>query len=466
MTRRALSFVVPLLALGFAAGAGCSKSAPRPPRPPRPNVIFILLDTLRSDRLSSYGYGKPTTPNLDAFAKSGVLFEQARSQASCTFPSVNSMLTSRWPLHFLGQPEDRIGIPKEYPALQEILKTAGYQTLAVTASPIVRRSPSHHNLHGGFERGFDVFDESCHIRRANCVNRRAAHHLNRLEKPGPFFLYLHYMDVHSAYIPPSPFKERFVEPYPEARPWILKGNPRPIRRSLTGEGRKVEMSARDVAYMSGLYDGELAYLDDQLRRLFEDLKQRGLLDSSIVIIAADHGEEFMEHGRMIHCEVLYDTSVHVPLIVRLPPELRPRGEKASARIAALVENMDLAPTILDYLGLQAPGPLDGKSLRPLIEQGTPLHDTSFALQYALRSATDGKAKLIFDQGTGKFELHDLASDRFETKDVLAANRRTYFALRKKLEARMTALEGGFATKGSLDAAREGERQLKALGYLQ
>src|SRR6185295_4350687 len=410
MTRRAIFFVAPLLALGFAGNAGCSKPAPRP------NVIFILLDTLRSDRLSSYGYGKPTTPNLDAFAKEGVLFEQARSQASCTFPSVNSILTSRWPLHFLGQADDRIGIPKEYPALQEILKTAGYQTLAVTASPIVRRSPSHHNLHGGFERGFDVFDETCHIRRANCVNRRTAHHLNRLGE-GPFFLYLHYMDVHSAYIPPSPWKERFVEPYPEARPWILMGNPRPIRRSLTGEGRKVEMSPRDVAYMSGLYDGELAYLDDQLRRLFADLKQRGLLDSSIVIVAADHGEEFMEHGRMIHCEVLYDTSVHVPLIVRLPPSLRPRGEKASARIAALVENMDLTPTILDYLGIKPPTPLDGVSLRPLIENGTSLHDTSYALQYALRSVPDGRTKLIFDPGTGKFELHDLADVRFEQKDV-------------------------------------------------
>ncbi|HEV7671218.1 MAG TPA: sulfatase [Thermoanaerobaculia bacterium] len=459
MTRRTISLVVLLLALGLCGNAGCAKPAPRP------NVIFILLDTLRSDRLSSYGYPKPTTPNLDAFAKEGVLFEQARSQASCTFPSVNSILTSRWPLHFLGQPEDRIGIPKEYVTLQEILGQSGYQTIAVTASPIVRRSPSHHNLHGGFERGFDVFDETCHIRRANCVNRRTQHHLNRLAK-GPFFLYLHYMDVHSAYIPPSPFKERFVEPYPEARPWILMGNPRPIRRSLTGEGRRVEMSARDVAYMSGLYDGELAYLDDQLRQLFADLKERGLLDSSIVVVAADHGEEFMEHGRMIHCEVLYDTSVHVPLIVRLPPELRPRGAKASPRIAALVENLDLTPTILDYLGMKPPTPLDGVSLRPLIEQGTPLHDTSFALQYALRSATDGRSKLIFDQGSGRFELHDMATDRLEQKDVLAAQRRTYFALRKKLEARMTALEGGFATAGSLAAAREGERQLKALGYLQ
>ncbi len=460
MTRGRISlFLISLFALGLGGSAACRKPALRP------NVIFILLDTLRSDRLSSYGYGKPTTPNLDAFARGGVLFEQARSQASCTFPSVNSILTSRWPLHFLGQPGDRIGIPKEYPALQEILKASGYQTLAVTASPIVRKSPSHHNLYGGFDRGFDVFDESCHIRRANCVNRRADHHLNRLGK-GPFFLYLHYMDVHSAYIPLSPWKERFVAPYPEARPWILKGNPRPIRRSLTGEGRKVEMSPRDVAYMSGLYDGELAYLDDQLRELFADLKQRDLLDTSIVIVAADHGEEFMEHGRMIHCEVLYDTSVHVPMIVRLPPELRPSGDKAAGRIAALVENLDLTPTILDYLGIKAPGPLDGKSLRPLIEEGTPLHDTSYALQYALRSATDGKSKLIFDQGTGKFELHDLASDRFEQKDVLAADRRTYFALRKKLEARMTALEGGFATKGSLDSAREGERQLKALGYLQ
>ncbi len=460
MTRRAISLSVGLLlALGFVGGAGCAKPAPRP------NVIFILLDTLRSDRLSSYGYAKPTTPNLDAFAREGVLFEQARSQASCTFPSVNSILTSRWPIHFLGQPEGRIGIPKEYPALQEILKQSGYRTIAVTASPIVRKSPSHHNSFGGFERGFDIFDESCPSRRASCVNRRTERYLNDLGNE-PFFLYLHYMDVHSSYIPPSPWRERFVAPYRQARPWILKGNPRPIRRSLTGEGKKVVMSERDVAYMSGLYDGELAYLDDQLRLLFADLRKRGLLDSSIVVIAADHGEEFMEHGRMIHCEVLYDTSIHVPMIVRLPPGLRPQGAKASGRISGLVENMDLTPTILDYLGVKPPTPLDGLSLRPLIENGTPLHDTSFALQYALRSATDGRSKLIFDPSTGRFALYDLATDRFEQKDVLAENRRTYSALRKKLEARMTALEGGLATEGSLDAAREGERQLKALGYLQ
>ncbi len=465
MTRSRISFFLVLLVAACLTGTtGCAKPPPPPPPAP-PNVIFILLDTLRSDRLSAYGYGKPTTPNLDAFAEDAVLFEQARSQAACTFPSVNSILTSRWPIHFLGQPDDKIGIPPEYETLEGMLKKAGYQTMAVTASPIVRKNPSHHNLHGGFERDFDVFDETCHIRRANCVNRRAQHHLNRMVK-APLFLYLHYMDVHSAYIPPSPFKERFVEPYPEARQWILKGNPRPIRRSLTGMGQKVEMSARDVAYMSGLYDGELAYMDDQLRELFANLQQRGLLDTSIVIVAADHGEEFMEHGRMIHCEVLYDTSVHVPLIVRLPPSLRPKGKRATGRIAELVENLDLTPTILDYLGIAPPSPLDGVSLRPLIEQGTPVHDTSFSLQYALRSATDGRSKLIFDQTKGSFQLHDLAADRFEQKDVLASERRTYFALRKKLEARMTLLEGGLATAGSLDAAREGERQLKALGYLQ
>ncbi len=446
--------------LGVVGGGGCG--APQAEVLKRPNVIFILIDTLRADRLSSYGYGRPTTPNLDAFAQEGLLFEQARSQAACTFPSVNSILTSRWPARFFGQPQRRIGIPEGFPALPEILGAAGYRSIAVSASPIVRKSESPFNLHGGFDRGFEIFDESCFHRRADCLNRRANRYLK--QTPEPFFLYLHYQDVHSTYAPPSPYRERFLVPH-KAKDWALAGNPQPLLSSLNGEGPKVEATPDDLEVLSSLYDGELAYLDAQLGELFANLRARGLLDSSMVVIASDHGEEFMEHGRILHCETQFETSIHVPLIVRLP------GGERRGRIRALVENLDLVPTIVDYLGL-APGvPFEGVSLRPLIEHGRPLHPTTESLQYTLRSTTDGRAKLIFDSSRlpgalGRFALYDLLTDPTEQADRLTADPDTYRRLRARLEARLKKTEEDLSAAATLDAAQESERRLKALGYLQ
>jgi len=451
--------------LGILATA-CGAPKPKAPATAAPpNVVFILIDTLRADRLSSYGYARATTPNLDAFAREALLFEQARSQAACTFPSVNSILTSRWPARFFGQPQKRIGIPEGFPALPEILGAAGYRSIAISASPIVRKSESSFNLHGGFDRGFEIFDESCFHRRADCLNRRANRYLNQMAEP--FFLYLHYQDVHSAYAAPSPWREMFLpsKASKSARDWALAGNPQPILSSLLGEGPKVEATREELETLSALYDGELAYLDSQLGELFANLRARGLLDSSMVVIASDHGEEFMEHGRVLHCETQFETSIHVPLIVRLP------GGERRGRVSALVENLDLVPTIVDYLGL-APGvPFEGTSLRPLIERGEAVHPTTETLQYTLRSTTDGKAKLIFDSGraagaVGRFSLYDLVADPMEQRDRLTADPETYRRLRGHLEARLKKAEGDIGAAKTLGAARESERRLKSLGYLQ
>ncbi len=471
--RRGAVAAIPAIAAVTAAllgllGGACSPERRAAEAPVRPNVIFLLLDTLRADRLSSYGYPKPTTPHLDRFAAEGLLFEQARSQASCTFPSVNSILTSRWPARFYGQPQQRVGIPDGFVSLAEILGGEGYRTIAVSASPIVRKSTSPFNLHGGFDRGFEIFDESCFNRRADCLNRRVHRHLNHLTPPGaPFFLYLHYQDVHSPYAPPSPWRERFQPKAATAavRDWALAGNPQPILSSLLGEGPKVEPTPLEVETLSSLYDGGLAELDEQLGLLFDDLRARALLDSSIVVIASDHGEEFLEHGRILHCETQFETSIHVPLIVRLP---RLQTAERHGRFTALVENLDLVPTIVDYLGL-APGvPFEGKSLRPLIERGEAVHETTESLQYALRSATDGRAKLIYDASRppgarGRYALFDLTSDPTELRDRLAAEPDLFRRLRSRLETRLKAAEGDLS--GSLDAARESEKDLKSLGYL-
>src|SRR5687767_7381233 len=128
------------------------------PEPERLNVLVVMLDTLRADHVGAYGYPRPTTPNLDALAARSHLFESARAQSSCTFPSVNSLLTSRYPADFLAQPGGSFGIPEGIPSLAEMLAERGWQTAAVSASPIVRATPGHHNPHGGFGRGFATFD--------------------------------------------------------------------------------------------------------------------------------------------------------------------------------------------------------------------------------------------------------------------------------------------------------------------
>jgi len=149
----------------------------------------MLVDTLRADHMSLYGYERATTPFIDGFAADAVVFDRARSQAGCTFPSVNSLFTSRYAFDFYRQGESQMGIPAEYPTIAEILRARGYHTIAVSASPIVRLTPTKENPNGGFGAGFEVFDESCLWDDAECVNARALKLLGDTRET--FFLYLH-----------------------------------------------------------------------------------------------------------------------------------------------------------------------------------------------------------------------------------------------------------------------------------
>jgi len=149
------------LALALIAfGCRANQTAVPEPEPPE-NILIVMVDTLRADHMSLYGYERPTTPFIDKFAADAVVFEHARSQANCTFPSVNSLLTSRYPGIFIRQEEGQLGIPEDTPSIAEILKAQGYHTTAVSASHIVRATPTQYNPNGGFDRGFDTFVEGC-----------------------------------------------------------------------------------------------------------------------------------------------------------------------------------------------------------------------------------------------------------------------------------------------------------------
>jgi arylsulfatase len=440
--------IAALLLLAAPALGGCRVEPPRPR-----NVIFVLVDTLRADRLGSYGYGRSTSPNFDGFARGATRFAAARSQASCTFPSANSILTSHWPGEFLGQPDGAMGIPEGIPSLAEILHARGFRTVAVSASSVVRRSPSRFNPLGGYSRGFDVFDEDCVWKSADCVNRQALPHLRRGERP--LFAYLHYIDPHGPYQPPEPRPSRFAAGRP-GREWVRRGDPNPIGDWLYKGQPNPGFTPGDVRYLSDLYDEEIGYFDARFAELLEELRSSGLLDESIVIFAADHGEEFLEHGHVKHCRTLFDTSIRTPLVVRVP------GMKARA-VLSPVENLDLVPTVLDYLGLdRSPYRFAGRSLRPLIEGNAAPARVQFALQGTLRSASDGRHKLVQDLAADTWALYDLAADPGEKTDVLRRERRAFARLRQALDGWLAANEG---TQG-LDRSREAEKRLRSLGYIE
>ncbi len=437
------------------------------------NLIFILVDTLRADHLPLYGYRRDTSPNLSRLAGESLLLLNTRSQASCTFPSVNSILTSRSPSEFLGQADGGIGLPAGIPGLAEMLHDRGFHTAAVSASPIVRRSPGRFNPRGGFGRGFDTFEEDCVWKGADCVTNQALPHLHRDARP--LFLYLHYLDPHGPYAPPAAHRRRFALGHP-AKEFVRNGDPLPIGRWLYEHGPNPGVTPADLDFLADLYDEKIAFFDDQLGRLLARLRSSGLLDDSIVVVAADHGEEFLEHGDIKHCRNLFDTTIRTPLLLRVPGA-------APRRVADPVENLDIVPTVLDLLGAgsvplgatasSAAGALgpparllfEGRSLRPLVE-GRPLAPGyQWAAQGALRSVADGRWKLVQNLGAQRFALYDLAADPGERRDVSGERRRDLARLRALLGAWLARTEGR-PGEGQGQKAAEAARRLRSVGYLE
>lgn len=456
LSRRTTTPIVELclavLAVGVVALSGC-RGAQGGGR--KLNVVFILVDTLRADHLGLYGYPRPTSPTLDAVGREAVVLTDARSQAGCTFPSVNSILTAQPPARFLGQPDGAIGIPEGIATLPEILRAHGWATAAVSASAVVRKRPSASNLHGGFGRGFGLFSEDCVWKSAVCVNERAFAALDTL--PRPFFLYLHYLEPHAPYAPPRFHRRRFARGWPEKR-FIRRGDPNPIGRAIYAGAPDPQVTPADLRHLIDLYDEEIAFFDSQLALLLAALRERGLLDETVVVLASDHGEEFLEHGHIKHCRTVYEASIKVPLVLRVPGV-------APARLALGAENQDIVPTLLDFLGV-APTELGfaGTSLRPGIESARRVREHQFSAQGAYRTAVGRRHKLVQDLASRRAWLFDLAADPGERRDLLAAERRASAPLSAALRAWMDATEAGGA--GSLALAEEAERRLRAVGYIE
>jgi arylsulfatase A-like enzyme len=479
-----------ILAASLAASLVACRESPSQPTPElRHNVVLIVVDTLRADHLGHYGYPRATSPRFDEWATANVSFTQARSQASCTFPSVNSIFTSRYPHYFLNQPEARIGIPDAFPTLAEHLQRAGWATYAVSASPIVRRTPSQFNPAGGFDRGFEVFDEQCIWEKGECVRKTGLRLLRDHDRERPFFLYLHFMDPHGPFNPPPEHERQFATGRTGIEA-VDKGQIEAVSAlhyagtPLPGWDRE-----RHLQHLIDLYDDEILYFDGQLQRLLKTLDREGFLEETLVVLTADHGEAFFEHDHVKHCRTVYDPEVRVPMVFA-GPGLAPRH-----RLNAPVMNLDITPTILDYLGLAddvamgaatarqdagenpPPAPdetsrgrlqLDGNSLLPLLrgERRGP-HAFTVSAMGSWRGLTDGRHKLVLELGTATRapQLFELTADPGEQADIASQAPAVTRRLRGQLRRWHLAMEGGDEAK-SAAAGKATQDQLRSLGYIQ
>ena len=385
-----------------------------------PLAIVYLVDTLRADHTGVYGYSRRTTPELDAFARDAVVFDAAVVHASWTKPSVASILTSRLPgQHRAVQLRDPLD-PSNV-TIAERLDAQGWATGAAMANSVI------YDAESGFDRGFDVFaglhgddDRRSKLVGADVVVDAALAFL-RSRRGMPTFLYVHTMDPHVPYEPPAPF-DRMFEPFP------TEGHP-------AHDPRTDYKEPLDRERMIAQYDGDIAFGDRELGRFLRELKAAGRYDDALVVFLADHGEEFLDHGRWLHGRSLFDELIRVPLVVKLPGN---RG--AGKRIAEQVQGIDVVPTVLEAMGVPLPSDLGGQPLqRTLAGVTTPrpaLAEISHRgfVAHGVRTEAD---KFVRRFSPDDDELYfDLRRDPKEQTSIAASNTERVRLLQAQAEAGM------------------------------
>lgn len=460
----------------------------------RPNVLIYMIDTMRADHSSLYGYRRDTTPFLKKLGASGVVFDDCQSQAPWTKPSIASLLTSLYS-YTHGIVNDYDTIPKGAATLAEQLRAAGYVTADITASPWAGKIT-------GLQRGFDYAMEFPVIQRLRngaadrgtdsaAVNKAVFPWLES-HRDEPFFLYVHTTDPHAPYRPPAGFEEKFANPaetpefnrvYAALREKGQYGGGTVVSR----EGCRKEGVDPDRFIRRAIdrYDDEILFNDHSLELLVAKLKQLGVLDNTLLVVLSDHGEEFWEHGWTAHGQSLYQELTH-SVFLMWNPKLLPQPR----RVAEPVQLIDVMPTVLDLVGIKAPELIEGQSLAGLA-RGRPFHrrapvmTSRYAHPHAKPNgfvpenrintfaAVDADWKLIYREkgkevGLNRVELYDRRTDRAETKNVAEAHprevERMMTELGKWLEAqkRIRAVLGK-GSRSMLD--QQTLEQLRSLGYL-
>jgi arylsulfatase A-like enzyme/Flp pilus assembly protein TadD len=414
------------LCLGLAA-AGCNWISTS--RPSGPNVLLVTIDTLRADHVGAYGAQGVATPTLDALAARGVLFEQAMAAVPLTLPSHASLLTGQYPPSHGVRHNAIFVLADEAETVAERFQAAGFATGAVIGAAVL--GPEF-----GLAQGFDHYDSALPEQRATsagfferpaqAVTDAALAWLQEID--GRYFLWVHYYDVHASYQPPEPFATRFRD-----RP----------------------------------YDGEAAYVDQQLARLLAGLETSGRLADTVVAVTSDHGEGLGEHGEGSHTYLIYDSVLHVPLIVAGP------GVPGGRRVPGVVANTGLAATLLRIAGLPSLARTDVGDLSALWRDGEAPSGERFAYAESLAGELDHGWAPIHAIRSDVFhyiraprpELFDVAADPRQLTNLLPASKPEHDVVAKREEQRIEVLLAGGAELSPVEVDAETRARIEALGYV-
>jgi arylsulfatase A-like enzyme len=455
--RRRLGWTACLAATVCIAASGC-RTAPVPlgraaDAPAR--IVVLDIDTLRASHLGCYGYERDTSPEIDAFAEKSVRFKRAFSQAPNTPPSQATILTGLYPsTHGLTGKDERLS--GEIATLAETLRNDGFETAAFVDGGFMKES-------FGLDQGFELYDDS-REKGLETIGPKVFDWV-RANAGEDFLLLVHTYDVHAPYgSPPEPYRSMFLEGLdaPTAGFEATAEQLEEVRTSTWSEHPK-RLPPNDLAWAKALYDGGIRYVDAWIGELFDELRDLGIFDDSLIVLISDHGEEFGEHGSVLH-EKLYATVTQVPFVLRFP------GGERAGEINEEVGLVDLMPTLLEWSGVEIPPGVQGRSLLGAISRGARIERGAYSEspffngQYAFASAG---YHLVSTGNPAKLELFYLTEDPTAQVDVARKEPGLVKRMRERMRFRQAEIAKSRAyrpTREVLDA--ETLDELRALGYVE
>ncbi len=413
--------------------AGCAQSE----GPVCPSIIVIIIDTLRADHLGCYGYERDTSPSIDSLAETGMLFLDNMGQSPWTLPATTTILTGLTPqAHRAGQIGDMIlGLDPCIESLATIMSSRGYPTFGYF-------SVSWLSASFGFDRGYDFF--LCHEDKSGHADETIDSFIRwsrSIQQDQPFFATLHFFEPHQPYEPAAPYRDAF----PVATDSIFEGT---IAWLEDEDGSILYPQQRD--YLVSMYDAEILHVDTALEKLFAYLRETGRDSSTVILITADHGEEFLDHGGTGHGHTLYQEMLHIPLIIAGP------GVPSDSICDMLVGQIDIVPTLLVLSGIEVPPSLQGIDLlhASSVERGLPSGHPREGTMYCYRL---GDLKQCCDLENEYFPLFDLAQDPRELLPL-----QTDSSLMEEVDFYLLTPPVGHTSVMQQDDAHE---SLRSLGYI-